>query len=362
MTILHLRSTRGFYGAERAMLTLCQATRSEADVAIIALAASSGLVSPLLTQARSAGIPAFEVLSTRLGAAAVRQVADEARRLGARVLHAHDYKALFVALAARALTDLPVVATFHGETGESTRVAAYELLARALGRGCVAIATPSRAHAARLEGWVAHDRCHVIPNAVQAPLEPPSRREAREFLSLAPTQPVVSVVGRLSPEKGHRILFDAIRRLQSPPLVLVAGDGPLAAKLKADAANLEVRWLGFTPHTEFVYAAADIVVLPSLREAMPIVALEAMNAGRPVIAAAVGELSRLLATGRGALFPPGDATTLAALLGTWLRRPDLADEAAALAQLHVQAHHSAQVHAGAYRDLIYSRALSSPAA
>jgi glycosyltransferase involved in cell wall biosynthesis len=362
MTILHLRSTRGFYGAERALLTLCEASRSAGEVAIHALAASPCLAAPLLARARQADIPAFEMLSTRSGTAVVRQVASEARRLGSRVLHAHDYKALFVALGAAALSGLPVVATFHGDTGESRRVEAYELFARALGRQCVAVATPSREQAVRLKRWISRDRCHVIPNAVRPPDERPSRMGARSLLSLEAERPVIAVVGRLSPEKGHRVLFDAVRRLPSPPCILVAGDGPLASQLQADTNDLDIRWLGFTSNPERVYAAADIVVMPSLREAMPIVALEAMDAGRPVIAAAVGELVHLLASGRGGLFPPGDATTLAALLEVWLRRPALAAEAAELARRHVQAHHSAVAHAAAYRDLLYSRALFSPSA
>jgi glycosyltransferase involved in cell wall biosynthesis len=124
----------------------------------------------------------------------------------------------------------------------------------------------------------------------------------------------VAVIGRLSPEKGHRVLFDALREKNA--VLLVAGDGPLAGELRAAARGLDARFLGFVDDTRPIFAAANAVAMPSLTEGLPLVALEALALGRCLVASAVGELPELLADGAGVLVPPGDAAALSGALAT----------------------------------------------
>jgi len=86
----------------------------------------------------------------------------------------------------------------------------------------------------------------------------------------------------------------------------VAGEGPLRAALEAEADPRQVSFLGFVPDIGTVLAAADVLALPSRTEGLPMAALEAMAAGLPVVASAVGSLPELLADGAGMLVPPGD--------------------------------------------------------
>src|SRR5207248_11231801 len=86
--------------------------------------------------------------------------------------------------------------------------------------------------------------------------------------------------------------------------------------LRAEAAGLDARFLGFVDDPRPVLAAADVLALPSLTEGLPLVALEAMAAGRCLVASAVGELPALLAQGAGVLVPPGDSGALAEALET----------------------------------------------
>ena len=135
----------------------------------------------------------------------------------------------------------------------------------------------------------------VIPNGIEVPADV---REPDD-------PPHVLYVGRLSAEKGVRELVAATRGL---PLV-VAGDGPLRDEVPGA--------LGMVPHDELLrlYERAAVVACPSRREGFGVACLEAMAAGRPVVASSVGGLRDLVVDGvTGLLVPPGDVAALRAAL------------------------------------------------
>jgi glycosyltransferase involved in cell wall biosynthesis len=108
--------------------------------------------------------------------------------------------------------------------------------------------------------------------------------------------------------------------------VAIAGRGELEASLRHRAAELNVverlHLLGLRSDIGSILAAADVFVLPSLSEGIPIALLEAMLAERPIVATAVGDVPTVLDGGRaGVLVPPGDATALATALGGLLNDP-----------------------------------------
>ncbi|MCU1590964.1 MAG: glycosyl transferase group 1 [Frankiales bacterium] len=136
--------------------------------------------------------------------------------------------------------------------------------------------------------------------------------------------PLVLAVGRLHPQKGYDVLLEALPLL-GDAVVAVAGDGPLQRELEARAP--QVRWLGRRADVADLYAAADVVVLPSRWEARSLTAQEALRAGRPLVAADAGGMAGLVKDG-AVLVPVGDASAL----GTAVRRLlDNPDEAAAVA-------------------------------
>jgi glycosyltransferase involved in cell wall biosynthesis len=126
-------------------------------------------------------------------------------------------------------------------------------------------------------------------------------------------------IGRLIAIKGHLVLLRALAqaRLRVPGLALdIAGRGPLEPALKAFARELgiedAVRFLGFVTPVQRAIQDAAIIVVPSLGEGFGMVALEAMERARPVIASAVGGLPEIVAHGEtGLVVPPGDAEALA---------------------------------------------------
>jgi glycosyltransferase involved in cell wall biosynthesis len=250
------------------------------------------------------------------------------------------------------------VATFHGNTGHLRRVVLYERLVRWAARFTPAVAATSGPLADALRAAAPGTPVHVIPNGIPVgPLPTPAERSAaREALGLPAGVPVVAFVGRLSPEKAPEVLLRAVRG--TAIRVLVAGDGPLRESLEAEADPEQVRFLGFLPDVGTVLAAADVLALPSRTEGLPMAVLEAMAAGLPVVASAVGSLPEVLGGGAGLLVPAGDVPALRLALEQ-LSAPDVRAALAAEARRRVESRYAAATMARSYRDLLYQPALDS---
>ncbi|NEM08761.1 glycosyltransferase [Geodermatophilus normandii] len=260
---------------------------------------------------------------------------------GADLVHAHGLRAGLVAAAAvRSAARRPLVVTLHNALpergGPLRRVLASAERATVRAADVVLAASGDLAANARRLG--ARD-VRVAP--VSAPALPPARRsreEVRAGLGLADGRPLVLAVGRLHPQKGYDVLLDAAATWAGdgwagdgqPPLVAVAGDGPLEAELTARIVSqrLPVTLLGRRDDVADLLAAADLVVLPSRWEARSLTAQEALRAGTPLVATRAGGLPELLGDA-ALLVPPGDAAALAGAVRDLLADPA---RAASLAQ------------------------------
>ena len=357
--ILHLRSSQGLYGADHVVLALAQATASPFRPVIVPLV-RAGRGDALGDAARERNLEVAQLSSRgRTDLATARALSAILRARGTSLIHAHDYKSLSVAALAGMLSRTPVVATFHGDTRTSVKVRAYEAFARLLANSVAGVAAVSQSLAGVLRTWAPLGRVVHVPNGIVAGGESSEaeRAEARASFGIDGSEKVIAVVGRLSPEKGHGVLIDALRLSPLAPVVLVAGDGALRTQWE-EASHVRAKLLGFRRDVRSVYAACDVLVIPSLREGLPLVALEAMAAGRPVLASAVGELPEVLGGGAGRVVPPGDAAALAAALAELF-----ADEEARLAMgraasRRVMERYSAGAMARTYAELLYEPALS----
>ena len=358
--VLHLRQGKRLYGADRAVLALAAAT-GQPFRALVGGVSPPGEPCELVEAARAAGLESFRFdTSRRLDLRCARAVAAVARERQVRLLHAHDFKTLLVALIAGLIARVPVVATYHGETRSTAAVRLYELLARALGNFTRAVAVVSRSLERTLSRWAPATAVSFVPNGLSParPISEAERAAARQQLGADPAGLTVAVIGRLSEEKGVAFLLEALRGLgPRAPLLLVAGDGPLREPLQQRAAGLRVRWLGYLPDPRLAFAAADALVIPSLTEGLPLVALEAFLLERPLVATAVGELPQLLRDGAGLLVPPGDAAALALALER-LHDPQLRSALAAKALVRSR-DYAVEAMAASYA-VLYRRALSLP--
>ena len=174
----------------------------------------------------------------------------------------------------------------------------------------------------------------VVRNGVE-PLQPAPDRRAGRLVDDGPL--VVGGVGRLTRQKGFDLLVEATRRLVRegwPVEVRLAGAGRERDRLAAAAAGLPVRLTGFTDDVPGFLAELDVFCLPSRAEGLPLALLEAMMAGLPCLATAVGEVPA--AAGEAALVvPPEDVDALTRglrqLLGDPRLRAELAGRARAVA-------------------------------
>lgn len=237
------------------------------------------------------------------------------------VVHAHGLKAgLAAALALRRAPGgaRPLAVSVHTLPGPGTP--ATPGVAASLVRWIHRLA-PGAAFlpvSGAVAAWLAAALGPGAPLAVLVPpLAPPAAldpREARRRLGLPPGIPVVGFVGRLSPEKGLDVLLRAwarARRQLGEARLVVIGDGPRAAAWRRLSRRLGIagdcHWLGRVPDAGALLPAFDLVAIPSRREALGLVALEALAAGVPVLAARTGGLPEALGGGRfGRLLPPGD--------------------------------------------------------
>lgn len=180
----------------------------------------------------------------------------------------------------------------------------------------VAISRRGRAqlmHAAPVETW---SRIHVV----RCGLELAGRRDD---VPPVPDTTQLLCVGRLSPEKGHLVLLDAVGRLRErgvPLRLVIAGDGPLRDAIERRIRELDLDGIdlrGFVEEevVDKLLRESRALVLPSLAEGLPVVLMESFRLGRPVIASDVGAISELVVDGEsGWVVPPADAGALASAM------------------------------------------------
>ena len=360
-SILQLRASVGLYGADRVVLALDEGLRQRgARSRLLSIQNYLLDTQPLHEAALAAGqdavlLPCRGRIDTRTIAALVTQI----DALRADVLHVHDYKSAFYAwLATRRRPQVRLVATLHGWVEASSALRLYNKLEIALLRRFDALVVVAEPQSERLlRAGVPHARIHQIDNGIAdlAADRTPSA-EPRTELGLDGAGPVFAAVARLSPEKNLSQLisaFAAVVAADGAARLLIVGDGPERQALEAQVARLGlqacVRFAGTRNDMARIYPLVDCLVLPSLSEGMPLVVLEAMSSGIPVIASAVGDVPRLLAnTQHGCLLPPGDEATLRAALLAAAAQPARRDAQGAA---FVHAHHSGAAMAGRYLEL-----------
>jgi glycosyltransferase involved in cell wall biosynthesis len=270
-------------------------------------------------------------------------VAAMCRELQPSVVHSHGYRADVVGAAGARAVGIPIVSTVHGFTGGGLKKRIYESLhCRAL-RGFDAVVSVSMPLAEQLSiAGIPRERLHIIPNAYGGGTEFAAPDEARKALGIPAGVPHVGWIGRLGREKGADVLVDALRGLAERDLVVsFVGDGrerrTLERLVATHGLDRVVRFHGMVPNAARLVRAFDVVVLSSRTEGTPIVLLEAMAAGVPVIASRVGGIPDVVTEREALLVPPEQPDLLASALAAVLRAPRSAAARAARARLRLAA-------------------------
>jgi glycosyltransferase involved in cell wall biosynthesis len=323
MNIVNLVASPFVGGPEQQMLGLAQSLPADYRTAFVAFS-NSGKSDALLNEAQRLG---FQTLTLRNDTpnyqAAAREVGRILRHLGADVLCCHGYKPDIIGWRAARQAHVPVISISHGWTAATFKVRLNEALDRFVLRFMDRVVCVSQAQAVKVrQAGVSEKRIAVIRNAIGseafAPPDPAYRQVVRNFLP-ADCRHVVGAAGRLSPEKGFGDLVEAaVQVLKTNPTAafILFGDGPLRQSL---AEHIRIRGLsgrfvlgGFRTDLARLLPHFDLLVLPSFTEGLPVVILEALAAGAPVVATSVGGTPEVvLDKVNGYLVPPGQPNQLA---------------------------------------------------
>ncbi|MFQ5876160.1 MAG: glycosyltransferase family 4 protein [Acidobacteriota bacterium] len=274
-------------------------------------------------------LPPLRPASLLRSARALRRLAGEVRDRRLDLLHSQSPRAALYAGLASRWTGVRHV--WHLRAAREARWITDRLL---LGL-CDAVISVSRAAALRSPALRASRRVRVLPTGIP-PVEPLARDRARGLLGLPRGGFIAGIVGRVEPDKGG---LDAVAALpairRAVPGAMLAFLGPEAVgtgwvrvcRERAAAAGVAdaVLFLGERPEAASLLPAFDLILHPSLHEALPRVLIEAQFSGLPVVAAAVGGVPELIEPGRsGLLVPPGRPEALAAAVATLAGDPGLA--------------------------------------
>jgi glycosyltransferase involved in cell wall biosynthesis len=295
--------------------------------------------------AAQAGVPVHAIAERgRFDRAVIGQLSALAHELKPDVIQSHAVKSHFLVRQAGLHRLAPWIAFHHGYTWPNLTARLYNQLDRWSLRGAsriVTVSLPFRDELIR-HGALAGS-IDIVHNGVDPDWGAPARQrqrpaDLRAKLGIAPDRKVVLIVGRLSREKDHRTLLDAVHRLRPPlnPHLLIVGDGPergpLEERIHAGGMTSSVTLTGQTPSAEAFYGIADVAVLSSLSEGSPNALLEAMAARLPVVATKVGGIPEIVTDGESALLvaprdPCAMSKAIAALLSDVALARRLSDRA-----------------------------------
>lgn len=309
-------------------------------VRVLALLDRAGVCEPFRAL-ETAGVELVEIrLPARSYRVEVKRLTGELSPGGGWIAHSHGYHADLVGLCAAKKSGCPIISTIHGFTGNGLKNLVYEWVDRqALTRfdGVIAVSQPL-ARQLRDNGLRA-ERVHLIPNAYSPPGPLLSRTEARRILGIPEEALVAGWVGRLSREKGPDMFLESLPMAPGWQASFI-GDGPLQPALRKRARGLgvepRVRWHGLVQGAGRLLAAFDALLLSSRTEGTPIVLLEGMAAGVPLVATAVGGVPDVVSVTEAVLVSPERPDQLAAALREIRARPEEARERARAARARLE--------------------------
>jgi glycosyltransferase involved in cell wall biosynthesis len=306
--------TDGPGGAELLMHQLCVELRGRGH-RVVAVGPEHG-EGWLSARLRAAGIDrcTFD-LRRSLDPTALRALVRTLEAADAQAVHSHEFTMAVYGCAAARWLRLPHVITMHGDQGVTRAWRRRAALRWAFRNSRAALAVSEHTRRAMEQRLgLRPGAMGVVYNGIPVPL---GRREpVRRELRLADDELLVLAVGSLRPNKGHRVLLQALAGLPAGEggarwRLAIAGQGEEAEPLASEARRLgladRLHLLGQRDDVADVHAAADVFAMPSYSEGLPLALLEAMFAGSAIVASGVGGIPEAVTDQvEGLLTPPGD--------------------------------------------------------
>jgi len=343
MRVLHLLSSTGYHGAENMaaelirQLTACGVNN---DLGVFRSSDRSNLDILNATQDAISSGMVYECRG-RFDINTVFALRNYIKNHDVDIIHSHKYKTNLYAFLANIGVRKKLVSTCHNWLGESLSMRFYAWLDKRVLRHFDMVVGVSEEIRSELRRHMSPDRIRSVGNGVDIRkyTRTMDNGEAKKRLGIG-SKYVIGFVGRLSPEKGIDYLLRAVSGLVKEGLdvsALIVGDGELAAALKQEANRLQitdrVTFTGNRSDTPLLYSAMDVFVLPSQQEAFPMVLLEAMACGVPIVATRVGDVAEIVEPGvSGLLVDTRDAAALQSAMARIMSDEALARRMSAAAE------------------------------
>lgn len=330
LRVLHLLAPAPFGGLEQVVRSLASLQRDDARIADVRVATLGEAPEPFARALREASVEVSPIVTPARAYGAQRRALGALCRLHRPdLVHVHGAHADVIGSRSAITTNAAMVSTAHGQVGGDLRNRFYEWLQRrAFARRDAVVAVSRPLALSLIADGTPPERIHVVRNAWRADAAPRPRREARVLLGLPFQGFVVGWIGRITHEKGLDLLIDALATAPMPDLRLaIIGEGSERGALSARAGrtalgrNQRIHWLGGVPDAARTVHAFDVLVISSRTEGTPLVLLEAMAAGIPVVTTAVGGIPDVIDETEGFLVPPGDTGALRAAIDRVQRDP-----------------------------------------
>jgi glycosyltransferase involved in cell wall biosynthesis len=361
-TVLQLRSSIGFFGAENVILELARGLQQTDYRPLIGVFKNGAPAAEALAEvAQRYGIATVGFGDQRpfdlMAAAAIRNFIKEQQ---IDIVHSHGYKANVYAQTVKHGVATRTMATCHPwtETAYSLKSRVYTRLDKfLLPRFDRIVAISEAVKTEVLQAKVPSHKVTVIPNGIDLERFNTNgeKQKIRAALGLPTEGVIVGTIGRLVPEKGQHLLIEAAAYMAKKILnffYLIVGDGPLRQSLQEQArkAGLENRFifLGVSDQIPLLLGLMEVFVLPSLSEGLPMVLLEAMAAKRPIVATNVGAIPQVLRDRESGLIIKPNAVELADAVFYLLNHPAIAQSFGQKAFDRVRDEYSSQKMTQAY--------------
>jgi glycosyltransferase involved in cell wall biosynthesis len=336
MRILQLISSSGFFGAENMIISLMKGLSSlQCHVALASLLTPAKGSGDLSHHAQQLSFKSFEI---RCGGQLDLRSIFELRRIATSgnydIIHSHGYKADLYSRLAIDGTRHVRFATVHNWPTKTLKMRAYAALDKfALCSFTRVIAVSDAVAQELVRSGVPLHKITLIENGVDPAAFRNGTDRVRAELNLQ-NVPLIGYVGRLAPEKGLDVLLNSIPGIvQHCPdaHVILVGDGPIRNQLVELAQTLgidsRVKFLGVRRDMADLYRVMDILVLPSRDEGFPMTILEALAAGKAVVASSVGQIPHVIRDHEtGLLVQPGSRQQLTDAIVELLRSPQVKDK------------------------------------
>jgi glycosyltransferase involved in cell wall biosynthesis len=319
VNVLQVISSRlGYYGAERVVVTLSSALQDMGVRCVVAEIINAGQAADVGVKERATelGLKTEEIISTsRIDRNLIASLGEVIDRHQIDVIHCHGIKPGLYSLLAARKRKVALVSTSHLWVIENTRDWLISAVDRVLLHSFDEVVAVSASMTPQLRSFRIHHQ--IVDNGIDLKPFRDSQSNLKNDRGWQ-GRPVIGAVGRLAAQKGLPYLLRAapeVLRENPTALFVFAGDGPDQEALQAQANTLgiqeSVRFLGVQDNIPGLLASIDVLAMPSISEGMPMALLEAMAAGKAVVASRVGAIPKVIDHGvNGWLIDSGDVNGL----------------------------------------------------